>query len=107
MNPASLHSEQKRRRQMTVACIAVIIFLIAAGAALATVPAVRDHLCYEHRMNMFCSIAQIGESDMRVFVWYPATKPLEREASIPRRSVPEIPPDDQRAYDSHFSSGKH
>ncbi len=107
MNPESLHSTQKRRYRVIVACVAVIIFLIAAGAALATVPAVRDHLCYEHRMNMFCSVAQIGESDMRVFAWYPKLKPLDREASILRRSVPEIPPDDQRAYDSHFSSGKH
>ncbi|VUZ85159.1 hypothetical protein MELA_01535 [Candidatus Methylomirabilis lanthanidiphila] len=89
-----------------VACIAVIVSLIAAGAALATVPAVRDHLCYEHRMNAFCLIAQIGESDLRVFAWHPAAKPLERDASTHPGSVPKIPPDDQRTYSSSFASGK-
>ena len=91
---------------MTVACIAAIVFLIAAGAALATVPAVRDHLCYEHRMNTFCSIAQIGESEMRVFAWYPEVKPFNRKAGTPRERRSEIPPYEQRSYSSRFASGK-
>jgi hypothetical protein len=73
------------------------VFLIAAGVALATVPAVRDHLCYEHRMNMFCSVAQIGESDLRVFAWYPEQKLLDLSKS---------PPVAQRMYGSSFLSAR-
>lgn len=90
-----------------VACIAVIVSLIAAGVALATVPAVRDHLCYEHRMNMFCSIAQVGESEVRVFAWYPEVKPSDQNAWTPRRILSEIPPFEKRAYGSRFPQGKH
>ncbi len=105
MNPESLYSEPKRRRQIMVACIVVVVSLVAAGAALATVPAVRDHLCYEHRMNMFCSISQIGESEIKVFAWYPKAKPFDRNALMPRRIPFEIPPYQQRTYRSSFSSG--
>lgn len=105
MNPESLHSKPKGRRQIVVTCIAVVISLIAAGAALAMVPAVRDHLCYEHRMNMFCSISHIGESDIKVFAWYPQVKPFDRDALMPRRILSEIPPYQQRTYRSSFPSG--
>lgn len=114
MNPESLYSEPKRRRQIMVACIAVVVSLIAAVAALANVPAVRDHLCYEHRMNMFCSIAQIGESDMRVFAWYPEAGPADpprsnltphRNAVAPRRIRSEIPPYEKRSYRGSFPIG--
>lgn len=114
MNPESLHSRPKRRRQIMVACIAVVVSLIAAVAALANVPAVRDHLCYEHRMNMFCSIAQIGESDMRVFAWYPEVRPSDPPRSNPishrngaatRRILSEIPPYAKRSYGTGFPSG--
>lgn len=89
-----------------VACIAVIVSLITAVAALATVPAVRDHLCYEHRMNTFCSIAQIGESEVRVFAWHPEVKPFDRSASTPRSVLSEILPDEKRVYGSGFPSGQ-
>lgn len=114
MNPESLYSEPKRRRQIMVACIAVVVSLIAAVAALANVSAVRDHLCYEHRMNMFCSIAQIGESDMRVFAWYPEARPSDpprsnltprRNAVAPHRIRSEIPPYEKRSYGNSFPSG--
>src|SRR5574341_1696576 len=105
MNPESLHPAQKRRYRLTVACIAVVVSLVAAGAALATVPAVRDHLCYEHGMNMFCSISQIGESEIKVFAWYPKVKPFDRDALMPRRILTEIPPYEQRAYGSSLPSG--
>src|SRR5574337_2126387 len=106
MHPESLNSKRKRRYRLAVACIAVIVFVVAAGAALATVPAVRDHLCYEHRMSMFCSIAQIGESDLRVFAWYPEGKPIDRGMVTPSGSLPNIPPVEQRSYGSRFPSGK-
>src|SRR5574337_3606 len=96
MHPESLNSKRKRRYRLAVACIAVIVFVVAAGAALATVPAVRDHLCYEHRMNMFCSIAQIGETDLRVFAWHPDGRSFDLSKS---------PPDEQRSYGSSFPSG--
>lgn len=105
MNPESYHPAQKRRYRLTVAGIAVIGSLIATGVALATVPAVRDHLCYEHRMKMFCSISQIGESEIKVFSWYPKDKPFDRDALMPRRILSEIPPYQQRAYRSSFPSG--
>jgi hypothetical protein len=97
-----------------VACVAVFVSLIAAVAALATVPAVRDHLCYEHRMNTFCSIAQIGESEVRVFAWHPEATPFDSSRSdpnphwnglTPRSALPEIPPFEQRSYGSGFRSG--
>jgi hypothetical protein len=91
---------------VTVACIALVVSLIAAGAALATVPAVRDHLCYEHRMNMFCSIAQIGESEVRVFAWSSEAKPFNRNALTSRSIRGEIPPYEKRAYGSGFPRGK-
>ena len=84
----------------------MIVSLIAAVAARATVPEIRNHLCYEHHIYNVCSKVQIDESDIRVFAWYPAAKALERDASIPRRSVPEIPPDDQRTYSRGVPSGK-
>ncbi len=114
MNPESLYSEPKRRRRIMVACIAVVVSLIAAVAALANVPAVRDHLCYEHRMNIFCSIAQIGESDMRIFAWYPKTKPFDqsrptpisyRNGAAPHRMLSDIPPHENRSYGSSFPRG--
>src|SRR5574337_116500 len=97
MHPESLNSKRKRRYRLAVACIAVIVFVVAAGAALATVPAVRDHLCYEHRMNMFCSIAQIGESDLRVFARHSDGKPF---------GLSDIPPAERRSYGSRFPLGK-
>ncbi len=106
MNPESPHPTQNRRYRLMAACVAVIVSLIAAVAVLAKVQAVRDHLCYEHRMNMFCSIAQIGESDLRVFAWYPEGKPFDRNTPAPRRSLSEIPSAEQRAYGSRFPSGK-
>lgn len=115
MNSESLHPAQRRRRQIMVACIAVIVSLIAAVTALATVPAVRDHLCYEHRMNTFCSIAQIGESEVRVFAWHPEVKPSDPSHSSPdlhrntlthRSALSEIPPEEKRAYGSRFPSGQ-
>jgi hypothetical protein len=105
MNPESLHPAPKHRYRLTVACIAVAVSLVAAVAALANVPAVRDHLCYEHRMNIFCSISQIGESDIKVFAWYPEVKPFDRDAPMPRRILSEIPPYQQRTYSSSFPSG--
>lgn len=105
MNTESLHPTQKRRRRMVVIHLAVIGSLITAGAALAMVPAVRDHLCYEHRMNMFCAISRIGESEIHVFAWYPEVKPFDRTALAPRRILAEIPPHKQRSYASSFPSG--
>lgn len=114
MNPESLHSEPKRRRQIMVACIAVVVSLIVAVAALANAQAVRNHLCYEHRMNMFCTIAQIGESDMRVFAWYPEARPSgpprsnptsHRNGVAPPRILSEIPPYEKRSYGTSFPSG--
>lgn len=105
MNPESLQSAQKRRYRLIVAHVVVVVFLIAAGVALATVPAVRDHLCYEHRMNMFCSISQIGGSDIKVFAWYPKATPFDRNALMPRRILSEIPPYEQRVYRRSFPSG--
>lgn len=105
MNPESLHFEPKRWRRIMVACIAVVVSLIVAMAALANVSAVRDHLCYEHRMNMFCSISQIGESEIKVFAWYPKVKSFDRDAVMPRRLLSEIPPYEQRAYRSSFPIG--
>ncbi|MDE2059726.1 MAG: hypothetical protein KGL31_05360 [candidate division NC10 bacterium] len=106
MNPESSNSAQKHRRRMMVVHIAVVVSLIAAGAALATVPAVRDHLCYEHHMNTFCSIGQIGESEVRVFAWYPGAKPFDRNTWTPRTIRGEIPPYENRSYGSSFPRGK-
>ncbi len=115
MNPESFQSEQNRRHRMTVAVVTVVISVIAAATALANVPMVRDHLCYEHRMNRFCSIAQIGESEVRLFAWHPEVKPfdpsrsnpnLHRNALTPRSAPPEIPPYEQRTYGSGFPSGQ-
>ncbi len=115
MDPESSHSAQKRRYRLTVACIAVVVSLIAVGAALAIVPTVRDHLCYEHRMNMFCLIAQISESEVRVFAWHPEMRPsdpsrsnpnLDRTTLTPRSALSEIAPDERRVYGSRFPSGQ-
>jgi hypothetical protein len=106
VNPESSHPVQKRRYRLTVVCIAVIVSLMAVGAALATAPAAMDHLCYEHRMNMFCSITQIGESSVRVFVRHPEVKPVDRSALMPRSTLPEVPPAEIRSYGSGFPSGK-
>lgn len=103
VNPESSRFAHKRRYGLMVACIAVIVSLIAAWAALATVPAVRDHLCYEHRMYLFCSIVQIGESELRVFAWDPEVKRLDLSHPI---NPSEIPPFEQRSYGSGFPSGK-
>jgi hypothetical protein len=95
--------------------MAVFVSLSAAVAVLATLPAVRDHLCYEHRMNTFCSIAQIGESEVQVFAWDPEVKPSDpsrsnqnphQDALEPRRNPSEVPPFEQRSYGSSFPSGK-
>jgi len=100
---------------MTVACIALIVFLIAALAALATVSEIRNHLCYEHHIYVVCSKVQIGESEMRVFAWYPGVKPLNsllstptpyRDALTPSRILHDIPPYEKRSYASGFPSGK-
>jgi len=115
VNPESVHSKQKRRRQMTVACITVIVSLVAALAALGTVSEIRNHLCYEHYIYAACSKVQIGESEMRVFAWYPEVKPLNSSSSIPHpnrdaltpsRILYDIPPDEKRSYISDFPSGK-
>ncbi|MDD5559993.1 hypothetical protein [Candidatus Methylomirabilis sp.] len=106
MNPESPYFTQKRRYRLTVARVGVIVSLIAAAVALANVLAVRDHLCYEHHMNMFCSIAQIGESEVRVFAWHPEVKPFDRSASTPRSALSEILPEEKRAYGSRFPSGQ-
>ncbi|PTL37093.1 hypothetical protein CLG94_00750 [Candidatus Methylomirabilis limnetica] len=115
MNPESIHSEQKHRRQMTVACITLIVSTIAALAALGTVSEIRNHLCYEHDINSVCSKVQISESEMRVFAWYPEAKPLSSSPSTPNpyldaltpsRIVHDIPPYEKRSYASGFPSGK-
>lgn len=115
MKPESIHSEQKHRRQMMVACITLTVFLIAALATLATVPETRNHLCYEHYINMFCSKVQIGESEMRVFARYPEVKPSDSSPSIPNpyryaltpsRILYDIPPYEKRSYVSDFPRGK-
>lgn len=98
MNSESLHSERKHRRQIMVACIAVIVSLIAAVAALATVPAARDHLCYEHNVYSFCSGVQISESQLRVFT-------VHRDALTPRRIRYDIPPEEKRSYISGLPRG--
>ncbi|PWB77782.1 MAG: hypothetical protein C3F08_09375 [Candidatus Methylomirabilota bacterium] len=90
---AEAGKKHRRRYRLTVAGIVVIVSLVAVGVALATVPAVRDHLCYEHRMNMFCSIAEIGESEIRIFAWHPDEQSLN-------------PPAAQRAYGASFPRGR-
>lgn len=115
MNPESVHFEQKHRRPRTVICIALIISLIAVLAALATVSEIRNHLCYEHHIYSVCSKVQIGESEMRLFTWYPEVKPLNSSPSIPNsyrdaltpgRILHDIPPYEKRSYAGGFQSGK-
>lgn len=115
MNPESVHFEQKHRRPRTVVCIALIVSLIAALAALATVSKIRNHLCYEHHIYTVCSKVRISESEMRVFAWYPEVKPLNSSHSIPNpyqdalahgRILHDIPPYEKRSYASGFPSGK-
>ena len=116
MKPESVHFEQKHRRPRTVVCVALIVSLIAALAALATVSKIRDHLCYEHHIYVVCSKVQIGESEMRVFAWHPEVKPLSSSSSIPNpyraaltlsRILHDIPPYGKRPYASGFPSGTH
>ncbi len=114
MNPDSVHFEQKWRRPRTAVRIALIVSLIAALAALATVSKIRDHLCYEHHIYSVCSKVQIGESEMRLFTWYPEVKPLNSSPSIPNsyrdaltpgRMLHDIPPYEKRSYAGGFQSG--